>query len=219
MSQTNIVIKNDTSETVTLYLTLGATTGSVQDVSLIPFVTNPIAKKPLQGYFTLAAGASTAPYAPKPGEGINGNISLDSPPLNCPTTDFPLAVNLAEFILNNGYQTGIPQETLDISGVAGTNAQYEYTMQGGGAWNASVQHANVTTFENKSIGNNVGQIGVYPYACDICTASVAPPICKTKPTGAPSPPVPQTSGICNVQRDAKTKAGGTVTITLKGRFQ
>ena len=218
MSQTSIVITNGTTETATLYLTLGATTGSVKDVSKIPFVTNPIAKKPLQGYFTLAAGESTAPYAPTAGEGINGNISLDSPPINCPTTDFPIAVNLAEFILNNGYQAGNPQETLDISGVAGTNAQYEYSMTGGGVWNASAQYPNVTSFENKTIGNNVGQIGVYPYSCDVCTGSSAPPTCASKPTGAPSPPVPQTSGICNVQRDAKTKAGGTVTITLKERY-
>ena len=217
MSQTNIVITNGTLETVTLYLTLGSTPGSVQDVSLIPFVTNPIAKKPLQGYFTLAAGESTAPYAPKAGEGINGNISLDSPPLNCPTADFPLAVNLAEFILNNGYQAGIPQETLDISGVAGTNAQFQFDMENGGTWNANSDNKNITSFINNSIGNNVGRIGVFPYACDVCTGSSAPPNCTTPPAGAPTPPVPQSSGICTVQRDAN-KAGGTVTITLKGRY-
>jgi len=218
MTQTSIVITNDTTETVTLYLTLGATTGSVSDVANIPFVTNPIPNKPLQGSFTLAAGASTAPYAPTAGVGINGNISLDTPPLNCSTPNFPLAVNLAEFILNNGYQAGTPQETIDISGVAGTNAQYAYSMTGGGAWNAGPQYPHVTSFENNSIGNNVGQVGVYPYACDVCTGSSAPPTCASKPTGAPNPPIPQTTGICNVQRDAKTKAGGTVTITLKARY-
>ena len=218
MSQTNIVITNGTSETVTLFLTLGATPGCIQDVSQIPFVTNPIKGKPLQGSFSLGPGKSTASYSPSAGVGINGNLSLDSPPLNCPTKEFPLVVNLAEFILNNGFQSGTPQETLDISGVAGTNAQYEYNMQGGGKWNAGASHKNVTSFKNKSLGNNVGQVGVYPFACDICTGSSQPPKCNSKPTGAPSPPVPQTSSICNVQRNANPGSGGTVTITLKKRY-
>ena len=172
MSQTQLIITNSTTGRVKLYLTLGATPGSVQDVSKIPFVSNPISGKPLQGYFYLDAGESTKPYAPTAGIGVNGNISFDSPPINCATTEFPLAVNLAEFILNNGYQGSGSQETIDISGVAGTNAQFSYEMSGGTTWNAGSTEPKVTSFKNESIGNNYGKVGVYPYLCDIYVQEV-----------------------------------------------
>ena len=212
MSQTEITIKNAMSESATVYITLGATSGCVQNVGDIPFVTNVLS--PLQGYFTLGTNDSVS-YTPPAGTGINGNFSVNTPPLNCQTTEFPSGVNLAEFILNNSFQAGNPQETIDISGVAGTNALFEFTLSGGGAWNAGKAHQNVTNFANQSIGNNVKQVGVFPYGCDDCTASVSPPTCTSLPIGAPNPPVPQTDAICNVQRDA-SKAGGTVTITING---
>jgi len=88
-------------------------------------------------------------------------------------------------------------------------------MTGGGGWNAGSTQPTITTFANKAIGENTGLVGVFPYACDNCTASVAPPICTTPPVGAPNPPQPQAQPICNVQRDAST-AGGTVAIVFTG---
>ena len=83
-----------------MYLTLGATPGCVQNVADIPFLTNPV--NPLQGWFILMHGASQT-YAPPQGQGINGNFTFGSPPLNCPTSEYLNGINLAEFILNNSF--------------------------------------------------------------------------------------------------------------------
>ena len=99
--------------------------------------------------------------------------------------------------------------------MAGVNSLLQFGLTGGCAWNAGSDHPNITSFENKKIGDNVGQIGVFPYGCDNCTSSDNPPQCPAPPVGAPSPPVPQTEKICLVQRDA-SQAGGTVLVTFQG---
>lgn len=212
MEQTKLAVFNNTKDKVKVYLTLGATEGCIQNVGDIPFITNVL--NDLQGWFDLLPN-QTVEYTSPNGVGLNGNFSFNTPPLNCPTSDFPSGINLAEFIINNSFQSGTPQETLDISGVAGTNAYIEFSMSGGGAWNANAENPNITKFSNSHIGNNKGRIGVYPYACTNCTSSVNPPSCSSLPVGAPNPITPQDSPICNVQRDASTM-GGTVTITYNG---
>lgn len=219
MSQTQLTIVNGTDEKIKLYLTLGATLGCIQDVKDIPFITGHIPDNNLQGYFELdrKGKSDRVKYTPPLGMGINGNVTLDGPPINCADVAFPSGVNLAEFILNNSFQSGNPQETIDISCVPGANALFEFSMQGGGNWNAGSLDPNVTSFENGSLGNNLGKVGVFPFGCDDCTRSVKPPHCSNPPQGAPNPPIPQSSPICNVQRSASS-SGGTVTITLKGRY-
>lgn len=206
--QTNFILTNNTNEGVQVYLTLGTVTGCVQHIGDIPFIAHTV--NPLQGWFNLAKNQSVS-YTPPYGMGFNGNISFGTPPINCPTPAFPNGVNLGEFMLNNAFQSN-GNETIDISCVAGVNALLEYELQGGGNWNASAAYPNVTDFKNKAIGDNVGQIGVYPYMCDDCTKSVSPPVCSGSPI---VPIVPQTSPICNVQRVAST-FGGTVTLKFNG---
>jgi hypothetical protein len=193
-------------------MTLGAVPGCVQDVDQVSFVTNVV--NPLQGWFNLPAGKQVS-YTPPQGVGISGNFAFGTPPLNCPPPAFPSGVNVAEFMLNNSFQGPGAQETIDISAVAGVNAFIQFTLSGGGAWNAGSTQPSVTSFANKAIGENTGLVGVFPYACDNCTASVAPPICTTPPAGAPNPPQPQAQPLCNVQRDAST-AGGTVAVVFAG---
>jgi len=210
-NQTAFELTNSTGQDVQVYLTLGAVTGCIQNVADIPFVTNIVNTH--QGSFTLSSNGSVS-YTPPEGVGFNGNFAFGTPPINCATDEFPNGVNLAEFILNNGFQGPGAQETIDISAVAGVNSFLKFSMTGGGGWNAGSTEPAVTEFENKGLKDNVGQVGVYPYGCDCCTSSVNPPECS-----GPPPPPPhgdcQSAPICNVQRDASA-AGGTVSLTFAG---
>jgi len=213
-----LTVTNSNTADVTVFLTLGAVASCVASIDDIPPIMSPVLPiskvNNLQGSFILKSGASVS-FIPAVGVGISGNLAFGTPPLNCAAPQFPSGVNVAEFTLNNAFQTGIPQESIDISAVAGVNAFLEFNMTGGGAWNAGSTQPDVTSFENKKIGGNVGQVGVFPYACDVCTGSDKPPKCPAPPVGAPSPPVPQTENICLVQRDA-SQAGGTVLVTFAG---
>jgi hypothetical protein len=211
IKQTALHLSNGTDQDVQVWITLGLTPGCIQNVADLPWGITKINN--LQGWFILPKQFS-AWYTPKPGVGFNGNLTFASPPLNCPNDSFPYGVNVAEFILNNSFQPGIPQETIEISAVAGVNAFIQFSMTGGGKWNAGSNYPNVTEFANKGLYENVGQVGVYPYGCDVCTQSQAPPYCPGPPTPPPYGGC-QSEPICNVQRDAST-AGGTVTITFMG---
>jgi len=215
-ARTTLALQNSSGADVTVFLTLGAVAGCVASIGDVPEIMSPVLpinnSNDLQGSFTLKSGAAVSFLTPA---GISGNFAFGTPPLNCATPQFPSGINLAEFILNNGFQSGNPQESLDISAVAGVNSLLEFGLTGGGAWNAGSDHRNITSFENKKIGDNVGQIGVFPYGCDNCTSSDHPPQCPAPPVGAPVPPVPQTEKICLVQRDA-SQAGGTILVTFTG---
>lgn len=211
-ARTELTLSNATSEAVQVYLTLGTVKRCVSHVANIPFITTVLSD--LQGWFMLGAGQSVS-YTPPHGHGLNGNVSFGSPPVNCAPPQYPSGVNLAEFMLNNGFQGAAAQETIDISCVAGANAYVQFSMEGGGGWNAGPSQPTVTQFQNHAIGANVGMVGVFPYGCDVCTGSHNPPQCECPPAGAPQPPVPQADAICNVQRNADG-AGGTVTVTFSG---
>jgi hypothetical protein len=215
-ARTTLAVTNSNAAGVTVFLTLGAVVGCVASIDDVPPIMSPALPidkvNDLQGSFILKSGASVS-FLPPVGVGISGNFAFGTPPLNCATPQCPSGVNVAEFMLNNGFQTGIPQESIDISAVAGVNALLEFSMTGGGAWNAGSTQPNVASFQNNKIGDNVGQVGVFPYGCDVCTGSANPPQCAAPPAGAPSPPVPQTESICLVQRDA-SQAGGTVLVTF-----
>ena len=197
------------------YITLGATIGCIQDVGKIIF-SNPDIKitklADLQGWFLLKAGTSTEIKAPE-GDGFNGNISYDTPPMNCKSDILPFGCNLAEFIVNNGFQDGNPQETIDISGVSGANAQVTFTMDTDD-WAANSGAIPVTTFENQEWDKNTGITGVYPYGCDKCTASVQPPACVGL-----QPQNVNKHHICNVQRNAKSNKGGMIEIQFIKYFE
>ncbi len=215
-SQTAFVVKNATNNAVKVYLTLGATAGCVKTVADVSFVTNHTPKNPLQGWFSLPANSEVT-YTSPSGVGFDGNFSFGSAPTNNPTDEYLSGVNLAEFIVNNSFQPGTPQETIDISAVYGVNAHLRFSMSGGGTWNAGPLYPNVSAFENGKIEHNLGKVGVFPYGCTGCisTTGFAPP--SPLPLGAPKPPVTQAQPICNVQRDASA-GGGTVTLIFLGFY-
>lgn len=206
--KTQLQIINHDRNPVTVWLTLGATPGCIQDVSKIPFIQNVLA--PLVGSFILAPGQPIAPYAPND-LGFNGNLSFNTQPMNCPTQQYPLGINIFEFIINNGFQAGNPQETIDISCVAGVNCLIKAELLGGPEWNAGPTQPKVTLIENGKMNTNTGRVGVFPYGCDNCTVITSPPICP----GHPPYEKPQKEAICNVQRNAR-QPGGLVKVSYLG---
>ena len=207
---TKLVVQNNSDKNVDVYITLGATPGCVQDVSkiIVSHGTDIIKLYPLQGHFILHAHEPAILAAPN-GEGFNGNFSFDTPPLNCPTDQFPHGVNLAEFIINNGFQAG-GQETIDNSCVCGANAFIEFILSADD-WTTNGGAIQVKNIKNDIWNHNTGLNGVFPYGCDNCTASVAPPSCVgLKPQYANKDP------ICNVQRPASSNQGGTVLVRYNG---
>lgn len=206
---TKLRVYNATQRPEVVWVTLGATEGCCHDVSHLTGV-HVEKVNPLQGYFNLHANGWADIIAPE-GEGLNGNLCFGSPPINCPTADFPHGVNLAEFIINNGFQPG-GQETIDISCVCGANTRismdvssYDWTTNGGAI--------PVRVISNEAWDKNTGLLGVFPYGCDNCTASVAPPECIGQ-----QPQFAQSAPICNVQRPAADNQGGTVTVVLLDRL-
>ncbi len=205
---TRIQIINNTDSAVTVYITLGATAGCLQHVSLIPYITDSIGN--LVGSFVLGAHDSTVSYAPDL-MGLNGNITFGTQPLNCPNTQFPSGTNIFEFIINNSFQAGNPQNTVDISCVAGVNCYIKAYLSGGKIWNASQAFPYVDSLYNSGISSNSGLVGVFPYSCDTCTGRKNPPSCANNDGNK------QTQSICNVQRNAIGAGGGLIQIIYLGK--
>lgn len=207
---THLEVTNSSAHAVLTYITLGATPGCVQDVSLLTLsegiVLTPL--HPLMGSFELPAGVTTKITAPA-GLGLNGNFSFNTPPLNCPCPEFPEGVNLAEFIINNGFQPG-GQETVDISCVCGANAFIEFLLSASD-WSSNGGAIQVGSIANGTRYHNTGIPGVFPYGCDNCTSSDAPPACVGR-----HPEYANTLPICNVQRPASSNLGGTVKVAFLG---
>jgi hypothetical protein len=205
---TRVRIVNLSNHPVVVWITLGATSGCLQHITQIPFITDSVT--PLKGYFTLASNDSTIDYAPPLGIGYNGAVSFDTCALNCAIPRFPYGINLFEFIVNNSFQTGIPQETIEISCVAGCNALIEGYLWGDGlSWN-TYGHPVVKHIYNRGKWNNSGLLGVFPFGCDDCTSSVSPPECDKSDKDKQKEP------ICTIQRNAKGSGGGLVRIVYKG---
>jgi hypothetical protein len=205
-STTLEITNNSTMDSVLTYLTLGADTNYITDVNGIFGITD----SGLMGSFwMLKDSIYTYEFDSL---GISGNISFNTPPLNCPTNDFANGVNLFEFTLNNVGINPKGQETIDISNVAGANAYGKFSMTDTN-WIAGGKK--VLSFHNDSLYGNYSNVGVYPFKCDTCTGSQSPPTCKDTLNGYATP---KESHDCNVSRNSKL-AGGKVRITFSGLFK
>lgn len=207
LARTKFQIINGTDSAVTVFVTLGATEGCLQNCDSIPYVTDSIA--PLVGSFVLGAHDSTIVWSPD-SLGFNGNVSFNTQPLNCATAQFPNGVNMFEFIINNSFQAGNPQETVDISCVAGTNCGIICELSGGNVWNAGPGFDSIQDFRNNIDGKNSGVVGVFPYGCDGCVDAINPPACDSISTDRQKFP------ICTVQRNAVNCGGGLVRVVYLG---
>ena len=129
---TEVLVINETKDTVCAYLTLGSDTNYITDVNGIFGIT----LSGLQGFFFLAPN-DTVSYKSPVGKGFSGNITFGTPPINCPDTlDFPYGINIFECSLNNGFAS-VPnaQETIDISFFSGVNSKIACSVYDSN-WNA-----------------------------------------------------------------------------------
>lgn len=189
---------NATPDSVKVWVTLGATPGCLQDVTKIPFVKN---GSGLQGWFYLAGGDSTIIYAPD-SVGFNGVISFGYPPDNCPdSVRYPNGINQYEFIVNNGFQAGQPQESINISCVHGVNCVIRVDILTKNVFNAGPTIPSIASFVNSLDKNKMGLPGVYPYGCTHCTDTKGAPSC------IPMPQPVSPAAICQIQRPANQSDG------------
>ncbi len=198
-------IYNHTKDSVLVWVTLGATPGCLQDVTKIPFVTS---GSGLVGSFYLAAGDSTIWYAPD-SVGFNGVFSFNYQPDNCPAPTYPNGINQYEFIVNNAFQAGQPQESINISCVHGVNCVIRVDIITSNPFNAGSKVPVVESFANTLDRNQLGIPGVYPYACTHCTDYIGAPGCISTPQ-----PVSKEQ-ICQVQRPAN-QSGGMIKVIYLG---
>lgn len=212
---TALQIFNRYDSAVVVYVTLGATPGCVRSVLDLPFGVDTVpGSKGLQGTFKLAAGDSTVAYNSDT-LGFNGVISFNYAPDNCPSPRYPLGLNQFEFILNNSFQAGQPQESINISCVHGVNCVIRCDVETDSLtpFNAGPTVPLVQSFANTLNRSQINIFGVYPYGCTHCTDYIGAPNCV---------PVPQpvnTEAICQVQRPAVKSNKGKISVIYLGKMQ
>lgn len=212
---TALQIFNRYDSAVVVYITLGATPGCIQSVLDLPFNVDTVpGSKEMQGTFVLAPGDSTVAFNSDT-LGFNGVISFGYAPDNCPSPRYPLGLNQFEFILNNSFQPGQPQESINISCVHGVNCVIRCDVKTDSLtpFNAGPTIPLVQGFANTLNRSQINIVGVYPYGCTHCTDYIGAPNCI---------PVPQpvnTEAICQVQRPAVKTNKGKISVIYLGTLQ
>lgn len=213
-SGTTLAIANSTGTDVPVMVTLGAGYG-INNVNQLPWGVTPVGGSVLQGTFNLKANTSVSFNSGS--RSFSGNIAFGPTFTNrgCGSTAanacYPNSTTLAEFTLN------MAGETVDISGVNGTNALMTINLSGS-PWNdGQGGHTNVTKIANQGITSWSAVPGVYGWQATTCTAAPNPPNPTSNcpaPKNRPSGPQLQSKAQCNIQRSGPT--GGTVQIVFAG---
>ncbi len=217
---TTLVVTNNTSSDVPVLITLGAGYG-IANVNQLPADWNVSVQAPLKGMFTL--GASRSVHFNSGTRSFSGNIAFGPTftAMGCGSTAanscYPNATNLAEFTLN------MPGETVDLSGVNGTNAMIVVNFKNGpgdSRWNdGEGGNRNVRMISNQAISGWQPVPGVYGWQGTNCTFSYQPPNpmanCPS-PKNAPTASQLQTRAQCNIQRQEYAPTGGVVQIVFTG---
>lgn len=212
---TALQIFNGTDSAVVVYVTLGATPGCIQSVLDLPFGIDTVpGSKGLQGTFKLSSKDSTVAFNSDT-LGFNGVVSFSYAPDNCPAPWYPLGLNQFEFILNNYFQPGQPQESINISCVHGVNCVIRCNIETDSLtpFNAGPSIPVIQSFANTMNRSQLGLAGVYPYGCTHCTDYIGAPNC------IPVPQPVQKTAICQVQRPAVKGNSGTIKIIYLGQSQ
>jgi hypothetical protein len=204
---TELLVVNNTSDTVVTWLTLSVYTDTLKNY----FVQN------VFGIFGIADSGATGTFTLLPNDtlsytstlALSGNLCFGGPPLNCSSAQFPYATNIFEFCLNNDFGTA-PQESVEISCVAGVNS-YLIGRLVGNYWTVTQGIDTVRTFKNDLFGHNTGLYGVFPTGCTNCTNQAGAPVCS------PALPFdkPNDKPICIIQRPA-IGSGGQVYCIFDG---
>jgi hypothetical protein len=235
---TTLQITNGTSAAVPVQITLGnsgnpASNYGISNINQLPSSWGTIYPDPsaptTQGIFILAGNSSVSfnsgtlsfagnvAFGPTfTGRGCGSSTSNPNP---C----YQDSITLGEFALNLGASGS---ETVDISGVNGTNAAITINFSGQGAnnqWNDgtfSGANPNVTSVANQPMTSWTAPPGVYGWQATNCINVVPPvpnpiPNCPA-PVDAPSSAQLQTNAQCNIQRAQGAPTGGTVQIVFTG---
>ena len=214
---TTLQVTNNTANAVPVMVTLGSGYG-IASVAQLPWNVQQAGSSILQGIFTLA-GNSTVSFNSGT-QSFSGNIAF-GPTFNkrgcgnsASNACYPNASALAEFTLN------MQGETVDISGVNGTNAYITVNFSGGNPWNdGEGGNTNVTNIANQAITAWMAVSGVYGWQATTCIAAPNPPNPTSNcpaPVNAPSTPQLQSKQQCNIQRSATAPTGGIVQIVFGG---
>lgn len=197
---TEMVVINESEDSVLIYLTLSGYTDS-----LVPFYVQNvkgifgIEDSGLVGSFYLGAGDTISYLSPKR---FSGNLCFGTQPMNCYTKQWPTGTSFFEFNIN------VPQESIDISCVGGVNSIIGVDLVGGPEWVAA-SFMDVRKIQNDSMYKNTNLVGVYPYGCTNCVNDEGKQPCQTPSEKADS------SHICNPTR-AEGVSGGMVMVKFKG---
>ncbi len=189
---TGVTLQNKDNKPVKIFFTLGVVTGCESNVQAI-FPTMQLNTPGVTtiGYVTLnPKGTAGDSISSTSASCYSGSFSAESVRINCSTDKFPNGQSLAEFIVNNGFQAGSPQETVDISCVAGSNAIWKFDLDGGQSnWTVTTDTRTtpattkvVKSMQNNDIYDNVGDIGVFPFGCTNCTNNLGVPCCAPPAT-------------------------------------
>jgi hypothetical protein len=195
----------------------------VNDISQLPsaWTTYPNPSAPTtEALFILAAGESVCFNSGTLSFG--GNVAF-GPTFNqrgcggAATDCYPNAATFFEFAINMGAGN---EETVDLSGVNGTNALLTANLSAP-IWTNNVTTASVTAISNPAITDwTSGLDGVYGWQSTWCTSVNDPP--NPQGTTCPGPnswpwnaPQNQTQAICNISRSLGA-TGGNVEVVFNG---
>lgn len=238
---TTLKVTNRTSTPVPVQITLGntgnpATQYGISNINQLPSSWGPLYPDPsaptTQAIFILGGNSSVSFNSGS--LSFAGNIAFGptftgrgcGSSQSAPNPCYPNSITLGEFALNLGPNGS---ETVDISGVNGTNALIAINFTGqrrGNRWNSGSftgANPNVTRIANQSIANWNSPPGVYGWQATNCI-NVVPPVpnpmasCPA-PVQAPASAQLQTNAQCNIQRGQGAPTGGTVEIVFNGYAQ
>jgi len=235
---TTLKVTNATSRPVPVQITLGSSNNpstqyGIHSIRQLPANWGPLYPEPsaptTQAIFILAANTSVSfnsgalsfagniAFGPTfTGRGCGSSGSVPNP---C----YPDSISLGEFALNLGTNGS---ETVDISGVNGTNALITLKFSGqttANPWNSgtfSGANPNVMSVSNQSITQWNSPAGVYGWQATNCI-NVVPPVpnpmanCPA-PMHAPASAQLQANAQCNIQRGQGVPSGGTVEVVFNG---
>lgn len=194
---TSVTLRNRTNKPIKIFFTLGVVNGCLTDVQAI-FPTMQLNTPGVTtiGFVTLnPQGQAGDSISSSNASCYSGSFSAESVRINCSTDKFPEGQSLAEFIVNNGFQAGTPQETVDISCVAGVNAIWKFSLDGGQSdWSTTTDTRTtppttkvIKQMQNGDLYQNIGKPGVFPFGCTNCTNYLGVPCCAPPATAGSNP--------------------------------
>lgn len=208
LSETTLCVTNQTDDTVDVWLTISIFTDTLKNYYV----------QDVNGIFGITTSGGSGTFVLAPGDSVfykselafSGNLCFGGPALNCPTDLFPTGTNIFEFTINNQAIGKYPQESVEISCVAGVNSYLSGKLSQQN-WIVTTGIDSIQHFHNDTLGNNRNRYGVFPTGCTNCTNQSGAPVCVDPLTFE----APNELPICIIQRPANL-SGGMIYCTFHG---